>query len=73
MSKNNMNNQETADHIREYVKTPPKGLFSHFSWATDACGYAQHIKFVKYRNQNWHGGEWDQFCLDYADSLENAK
>lgn len=67
-----MTNQETAAHLREYI-ADHKNYFRYFSWPTDACGYDQHIKFVKHRNKNWHGSTkeaWDKFVLDYADSLE---
>ena len=63
-----MNNQETAEHLREYVQ----GDHVMFSWPTDACGYDQHVRFADHRNRNWKGGtdeEWKQFILDYADTL----
>jgi len=63
-----MDNGQTAEHLRKYV-TEQHGTFS---WPTDACGYDQHMKFVKHRNNNWKGGtdeEWTKFVLDYADSL----
>lgn len=69
-----MTNEETANHLRDYVKS----RHGTFSWPTDACGYDQHIAFVKHRNENYErigkmtGEEWNQFVLDYADSL-NAK
>lgn len=62
-----MTDAETAAYLREWVKQK-KG--SVWSWPTDACGYDQHIKFVKHRNANWHGGDFDQFVLDYANQLE---
>ena len=64
-----MSNKETAEHMREWIKTS-KGIFS---WPTDACGYYQHMKFVKYRNDNWEGGDFNKFILDYADLLEQNK
>ena len=63
-----MTNKETAVHLRKYVEEP-HGIFS---WPTDACGYDQHIRFVKHRNENYNGSteeDWKQFILDYADSL----
>ncbi len=62
-----MNNQETATEIRRSVNSPGP----IWSWATDGCGYDQHLRFVKHRNENWKGeGLFSQFCLDYADMLE---
>lgn len=64
-----MTNKETAEYIRKALKRQ-RGVFS---WITDGCGYDQHIKFVQHRNDNWHGkpDEWNEFCLTYADELEN--
>ena len=62
-----MTDKETADHLREWVNKN-NGIFA---WPTDACGYDQHMKFVKHRNQNWNGGDFNQFVLDYADSLSH--
>ena len=66
-----MTNQETANHIREYVKKS----HGNFSWPTDACGYDQHVKFVVHRNKNWKGigSDWNEFCLSYADELEKQE
>jgi hypothetical protein len=44
-----------------------------WGWPTDACGYDQHIRFVKQRNNNWHGGgktEFNDFVREYANELE---
>lgn len=67
----NMSDTETIAHLREWVK------HSHdvFSWPTDACGYDQHIRFVSWRNKHWanehnKGKSFEQFVLDYADTLE---
>ncbi len=68
-----MTDSETAAHIREWCKTNES---PSFAWPTDACGYAQHIRFVDHRNQNWHGGspdQWRAFVLAYADSLVASK
>lgn len=66
-----MSDTETVAHLREWVK------ISHelFAWPTDACGYAQHIRFVNWRNKHWSdehdkGKSFEQFVLDYADQLE---
>ena len=64
-----MNNKETAPYLRKWVKT----AHGHFAWPTDGCGYDQHIKFVCHRNENWDETiSWEQFVLDYADSLDDA-
>jgi len=66
-----MNDKETAEHLRKYVAEE----HGKFSWPTDACGYDQHIKFVHHRNANYDRiqkmtkEEWEQFVLDYANSL----
>ncbi len=66
-----MNNKETAAHLRKYVEE----AHGTFSWPTDACGYDQHIKFVDHRNKNYEevskmdAEEWKKFVLDYAESL----
>ena len=51
-----MTNKETKEYLLNWVKT------SHgiFAWPTDGCGYDQHIK---------HGGDFNQFVIDYANSL----
>jgi len=67
-----MTNEETIKHIRDNIDKPR----GHFSWITDGCGYEQHIKFVKHRNDNWCGDsqdEWKKFVLDYADELEKEQ
>ncbi len=63
----NMNDAETAAHLREWVK---RKTHDSFAWPTDVCGYEQHIRFVDHRNKNWHGGDWAQFVLDYAAALD---
>ena len=73
-----MTNKETVAHLREWVKHPPKSIFA---WPTDACGYDQHIKFVKYRNKYWFSmkdgvADWpnfNDFVLHYADKLERGE
>ena len=67
----NMTDKETADHLRKWV-TESHG---HFGWPTDACGYDQHIRFVKHRNANWQGSsleEFKAFVLEYANELEST-
>ena len=68
-----MTDAETAAHLRRYVAGQTyRGMFS---WPTDACGYDQHMRFVEYRNTNWHGQskeEFDAFVLAYAESLDPA-
>ena len=66
-----MNNSETAAHLREWVDRP---RCSPFAWPTDACGYDQHMRFVRHRNEAWTGGtgaELRRFVLDYADALDD--
>lgn len=63
-----MDNKETREWMLKRIEEP-RNLFS---WVTDGCGYDQHIKFVKHRNENWKGGseeEWKKFVIDYANSL----
>ena len=64
-----MSNAETAVHIRRWCE----GSHGPFSWPTDACGYDQHVRFVRHRNNRWGGGTADDFrvfVLAYADSIE---
>ncbi len=69
-----MNDQETAAHLREWVKI---GKGGPFAWPTDSCGYEQHIKFVDYRNKYWTQERrlkesFFDFVLEYADKLEGT-
>lgn len=64
--------KQTADHLREWVKSGPHG---HFSWATDGCGYNQHIRFVEHRNKHWTKERekvqtFKDFILEYANLLD---
>jgi hypothetical protein len=71
MSIRDMNDSETAAHLREWVKER-RGAFS---WPTDGCGYEQHMRFVEHRNKNWRGGTSDEyvsFILAYADAITEA-
>jgi hypothetical protein len=68
-----MTDTETASYLRSWVETDTGSR--PFSWPTDACGYEQHIRFVRHRNKNWKGGsrtEFMAFVLKYADSLKKA-
>jgi len=70
----NMNDKETAAYLRKWVKRDV-GCHGPFAWPTDGCGYDQHIKFAEHRNKNWTDDKakeisFEQFILDYADSLE---
>lgn len=67
----NMTDQETAAHIRKWLK----GDKPIWGWPTDGCGYDQHIKFVNHRNKNWtdemaKAMTFDEFTLRYAEALE---
>lgn len=64
-----MNNKETKKAIIAWTKRENGVL----SWPTDGCGYDQHIKFVHHRNRNWNGGDFNQFVIDYANSLVEEK
>lgn len=64
-----MNNKEAAAEIRRALADARGGIFS---WPTDCCGYAQHIRFVEHRNANWQGGDWKAFVTSYADELEST-
>ena len=58
----NMTNEETKAHLLKWCKAPN---LIPFAWPTDACGYDQHIKFVRHRNDNWKGGSEDEF-IDFV-------
>lgn len=65
-----MSNEETAEAIRRWVAAP----YRLWSWPTDACGYDQHIAFVRHRNEHWTSERasaqtFEAFCLEYADQL----
>jgi hypothetical protein len=66
-----MDDQETIAWLRAWASEP-----SHmpFDWPTDACGYEQHMRFVKWRNAQWHlfHGTFNEFVLDYARKLGRA-
>ncbi|MDY0144310.1 MAG: hypothetical protein RBR97_20700 [Bacteroidales bacterium] len=62
-----MTNEETKAEILEWCGTGNRG---QFSWPTDACGYDQHIKFVKYRNEYWKGQcDFIEFVKEYAEKV----
>jgi hypothetical protein len=60
-----MNNEETRKHLLKWCEEN----HGPFSWPTDACGYDQHIRFAKHRNEHWYGGDFKKFVQDYANSL----
>lgn len=62
-----MTDRETKEHLLRWVRQDHEP----FAWPTDVCGYEQHIKFVKHRNKNYTGGDFRQFVIDYANSLED--
>jgi hypothetical protein len=69
-----MNNKETGEYLLNWCKN--HSTASQFSWPTDGCGYEQHIKFVRHRNENWgHSTEIDftEFVRRYAESLLTDK
>ena len=62
----------TIIHLRGYVATPD--LHSHWSWPTDACGYEQTMRFLRYCNERmdeWKAN-WKKVTLEYADALERG-
>ncbi len=66
-----MTNEETAAHLRAWANG--EGSHGVWAWPTDPCGYDQHVRFVKHRNANWHGGDFNEFVRAYADALANEK
>lgn len=67
-----MTDTEVVAHLRAWAKNPRREL-TRFAWATDACGYDQHVRFVNHKNAHWEGGtveEFDAFILAYAAQLE---
>lgn len=76
MSNGGMTDAETRAHLLRWCDEPNTRLYSAFSWATDSCGYDQHIKFVKHRNANWKGGspeQFTEFVRQYALSLTGTE
>jgi hypothetical protein len=67
-----MTDAETIAYLRFWAN----GGGSHglWAWPTDPCGYDQHIRFVRYRNQNWDSfaGSFEDFVRQYANELERA-
>jgi len=54
-------------HLRAYGETE----HPLFSWPTDACGYDQHIRFVRHLNAHYNEiTDLKAFVRDYADALE---
>ena len=66
-----MSDSETAEHLRQWVRETHQ--HSMWSWPTDACGYKQHLRFVKHRNECWDDGDWRAFVLAYADKLDGGE
>lgn len=66
-----MNNEETADAIVAWAAKPRMP----FSWPTDTCGYEQHMRFVKHRNENFDKSDLDfrEFALQYAEALRRER
>lgn len=48
-----MSDAETAAHLREWVRRDRMAKHGPFGWPTDGCGYDQHMRFVKLRNQHY--------------------
>lgn len=64
-----MTNEETKNHLLKWCQNKNH---NPFAWPTDACGYKQHIKFVRHRNKKWNGGSPEEFLAfveEYANSL----
>jgi hypothetical protein len=71
-SKVGMTNKETSKRILKWCQKSQDSWDLIFSWPTDGCGYNQHLRFVEYRNLNWHGGtekEFRDFVAGYAEKL----
>ena len=75
-----MNDAETAIHLRAWADADDEYYHQHspFAWPTDACGYTQHVRFVKYRNTQWSsasesGISFSDFIRGYADKLERGE
>ena len=76
-----MTDKQVVSHLREWVKHS----YGPFAWPTDACGYEQHIRFVRFRNARINGdspenlktttGGFDlsAIVLEYADKLERGE
>jgi hypothetical protein len=62
-----MANKETAAHFRKWFQSE----HGRFAWPTDACGYNQSVRFSQYKNENLKGQDIIEFCLAYADRIEN--
>lgn len=64
---------EASAHILRWLADVEHGTWS---WPTDGCGYEQHMRFVRHRNDNWNGGgpeEWAAFVRAYAENLSTAR
>lgn len=64
-----MTDAETSAYLLQWCDKPH---LHPFAWPTDSCGYTQHIRFVRHRNQNWTGGapsDFVEFVRQYALTL----
>ena len=61
-----MTDAETVAHLRAWRQRGP------FSWPTDGCGYRQHLRFVRFRNERQRQG-LKVDALEYADKLERGE
>lgn len=76
-----MTNKQVIAYLRKWVED----VHGVFAWPTDACGYEQHIRFVKYRNARLREttpenlkaanqqADYKSFILEYARKLENGE
>lgn len=66
-----MTDTETVRYLRDWANGG--GNHGVWSWPTDTCGYDQHIRFVRYRNEYWKGeGTFEDFVRGYADKLDTG-
>ena len=64
--------QETIDWLRGWPEESKH--HSHFAWPTDACGYEQHCRFIRWHNQ--YGFNYDNLndeVLIYANKLAQGE
>lgn len=71
-----MNNKDTATCIKNYVSALREDPAWCWRSPVYAAGFEQHVKFVRYKERNWHGDvyydreAYARFCLDYASQLD---
>ncbi|RLF68226.1 MAG: hypothetical protein DRN26_00180 [Thermoplasmata archaeon] len=70
-----MTDREVVAHLRKWVKANHDVL----AWPTDGCGYYQHLRYIRYRNDFLQKGGYFRsnddhikFVLEYADKLERG-